>query len=145
MRDIVQSIIQFLSDIKPKIEAYKSEVPTEPTVEEKIEQLGALEMIDKVVEEVETLSEMEEVLIDNNVAPVEVGLSQETESLQTQLSEMAAKLAEKEQELITKEQELLSVKQELSSTLKEQFSLSKAKKEQISEKDYLKQLLKQSK
>lgn len=148
MKDIIQSIKSFLLDIQPKLVAIKDEVPTEPTVEEQIEQIGTLEVMEQVMEEVETLVELAEPLMEADMTPSEIGLSEvkvdsEVEILKTELELSKSELDKTKLELANLQTELA----ELRASEKQSFSLSavKGKASNLTEKQYLRQLLNKTK
>ncbi len=150
MKDLIQSIKNFLLDIQPKLEAAKQEIPETPTIESEIEKIGTLEVLESVVEEVETLADYEKVLSDNELTPEEVGLSkvEETTVDTTELNKLKELVIEKDStisELTTQLSNLKIKFDSLDKEYKEQFNLSNINKknsDNMSEKEYLKLILK---
>lgn len=155
MKQLIQSIKDFLLAIQPQLEAAKNEIPTVMSVEDEIQQIGTLEMVDEVIEEVETMAELNDALATAQLTPAEIGLSAETveESnevkLQKQVDSLLIELEATKLELSSIKDLAEKTKLELSKTeqeYKNQFSLSAIKgSAEITPKQYLRQLLKNNK
>lgn len=126
MNGLVQKIKSFLLDIMPDIEANKNEIPTVMSVEDKIQTIGALEMVDEVIEQVETMAELNDALAEAQLTPAEIGLS----AVETVEESNEVKLQKQVDSLLV---ELEATRLELSSTRdlaeKTKLELSKTEKE----------------
>lgn len=162
MKELIQSIKNFLLDIQPKLESVKNEIPVPMNIDEKITETGTIEMVEALIEEVSAISDVSDTLSENYLTPAQVGLSNTEESVIIEEPVMGESKLLKQIEILTKELEntnkelsetkveLSKFKLELSKTeqeYKNQFSLSaiKGSADEINPKEYLRQLLKNNK
>lgn len=162
MKELILKIKNFLLDIQPVLEAAKNQIPVPMSTEEKIVEVGTIEMVESLMEEVTAISEVSDVLSEEYLTPAAIGLSVVEETieeetieesnevkLQKQLDTVMVELEATKLELSSFKVIAETTKLELSKTeqeYKNQFSLSAiGKAEEVNPKEYLRQLLKNNK